>query len=332
MRSTVTLVRTVLDSQFLLVGLITAMIVGVLYPATGVWLGEQPLTKLAPAGIFFISGLKLRTSEARRALGNARAMVWGVLSTLVFTCALGVQLATLAPALSVAEFQRGLAVFLCMPCTITSGAALAAQANGDFALALLLTVACSVLGVFSVPLMLQNLLNLGADVALPVVEMTHKLFLMVLLPLLLGKAAATALPPVEAAVDRLGKPLTHLSNALIILVPWVEISRSAARGVLQAVPLVDHFSVVALYSAIHLAFVAWNLAGSRVLGLGAAMTKSVVLVASGKALPLALVVVGLLPAAAGDKGLLALPAIWGWAMQIVIDSPLAAAMARRRSA
>jgi hypothetical protein len=34
----------------------------------------------------------------------------------------------------------------------------------------------------------------------------------------------------------------------------------------------------------------WNLAGSRVLGLGAAMTKSVVLVASGKALPLALVV------------------------------------------
>ena len=189
MRSTVTLVRTVLDSQvspptgqrrprqcsaltaqtraphvqFLLVGLITAMVVGVLYPATGVWLGEQPLTKLAPAGalpppptsqksrappggeipgptahppapiaagIFFISGLKLRTSEARRALGNARAMVWGVLSTLVFTCALGVQLATLAPALSVAEFQRGLAVFLCMPCTITSGAALAAQARG----------------------------------------------------------------------------------------------------------------------------------------------------------------------------------------------------------
>jgi hypothetical protein len=34
----------------------------------------------------------------------------------------------------------------------------------------------------------------------------------------------------------------------------------------------------------------WNLAGSRVLGLGTAMTKSVVLVASGKALPLALVV------------------------------------------
>jgi hypothetical protein len=189
MRSTVTLVRTVLDSQvspptgqrrprqcsaltaktralhvqFLLVGLITAMVIGVLYPATGVWLGEQPLTKLAPAGalpppptsqksrappggeirgptvhppapiaagIFFISGLKLRTSEARRALGNARAMIWGVLSTLVFTCALGVQLATLAPALPVAEFQRGLAVFLCMPCTITSGAALAAQARG----------------------------------------------------------------------------------------------------------------------------------------------------------------------------------------------------------
>jgi len=48
---------------------------------------------------------------------------------------------TMALPLEPREFKLGMIIFFCMPCTINSGAVLAKQAGGNFAMALLLTVA-----------------------------------------------------------------------------------------------------------------------------------------------------------------------------------------------
>mmetsp|Transcript_9550 Transcript_9550/g.22461 ORF Transcript_9550/g.22461 Transcript_9550/m.22461 type:complete len:319 (-) Transcript_9550:137-1093(-) len=289
---------------------------------------ESAVTKYAAAGIFLISGIKLRTAEARAALKQRKAVVWGVASTLFLTCFLGVFINSRIP-LPVPEFSLGLGVFLCMPCTINCGGALAVQSGGDFAMALLLTVLCSTLGVFTVPLLMERLLDFGVGVTLPVGEMIKKLFFMVLIPLALGKAMASSSQAAQATATKFDKPLTYLSSSLIILVPWIEVSRSAARGVFDAVSMGDMGALTALYGFIHITFFAANWAGSKVLGLSSETSKAVVFVASGKALPLALTVMSLLPAGVGDKGLLAVPAIWGWSMQILMDSPTAAAWRRR---
>mmetsp|Transcript_26059 Transcript_26059/g.59449 ORF Transcript_26059/g.59449 Transcript_26059/m.59449 type:complete len:435 (+) Transcript_26059:76-1380(+) len=327
-RSTLTLARRLFDSQFLFIGLVTALSMGLFFPAPGIWLGEQAITKYAAAGIFLISGIKLRTAEARAALKQRKAVVWGVASTLFLTCFLGVFINSRIP-LPVPEFSLGLGVFLCMPCTINCGGALAVQSGGDFAMALLLTVLCSTLGVFTVPLLMERLLDFGVGVTLPVGEMIKKLFFMVLIPLALGKAMASSSQAAQATATKFDKPLTYLSSSLIILVPWIEVSRSAARGVFDAVSMGDMGALTALYGFIHITFFAANWAGSKVLGLSSETSKAVVFVASGKALPLALTVMSLLPAGVGDKGLLAVPAIWGWSMQILMDSPTAAAWRRR---
>ncbi|KAJ1479846.1 SBF-like CPA transporter family-domain-containing protein [Baffinella frigidus] len=288
-RSTLTLARRLFDSQFLFIGLVTALSMGLFFPAPGIWLGEQAITKYAAAGIFLISGIKLRTAEARAALKQRKAVVWGVASTLFLTCFLGVFINSRIP-LPVPEFSLGLGVFLCMPCTINCGGALAVQSGGDFAMALLLTVLCSTLGVFTVPLLMERLLDFGVGVTLPVGEMIKKLFFMVLIPLALGKAMASSSQAAQATATKFDKPLTYLSSSLIILVPWIEVSRSAARGVFDAVSMGDMGALTALYGFIHITFFAANWAGSKVLGLSSETSKAVVFVASGKALPLALTV------------------------------------------
>ena len=134
-----------LQAQFLPVGLLLAVFVGVCFPQPGAAFGKIAVTKYAASGIFLIGGLKLRTAEAVEALRDVKSIVFGVFSILFLTVVVGARLARAMP-LSVPEFITGLTLFMCMPCTISSGAALAAQAGGNIALGLILTVICSTLG------------------------------------------------------------------------------------------------------------------------------------------------------------------------------------------
>ena len=55
-----------LGAQFLPLGLLLAVVVGLSYPAAGVAVGQIPITKYAASGIFLIGGLKLRTGRNRQ--------------------------------------------------------------------------------------------------------------------------------------------------------------------------------------------------------------------------------------------------------------------------
>lgn len=318
-------VGTFAMNQMLPIGLLLAILVGTTCPSPGIWLSKQKITTFAASGIFFIGGLKLKTDEAKAALSSVKSVLWGVSSILFFTVLLGSFLNQLCP-LSVPEFSLGIGIFMCMPCTINSGVGLAASAGGNFALALILTVICSTVSVFTVPMMLNWLLSMGSQstaITLPVVEMMKKLCLTVLLPIALGKAISASGKPAKAAIKKHGSTLGIISNLLIIITPWMQISLSAAKGTFALVPPFDILAAVALTAGIHVAFLFINYLGSRLLGLTEEMVKSVVFVASSKTLPLALTVLAILPAGVGDKGLIALPCILGHFTQIVMDSFIA---------
>ena len=72
-------------------------------------------------------------------------------------------------------FQLGLSLFCCMPTTLTSGVALTAQARGNVALALLLTVLTNTLGILTVPFVLAYLLASLGQVELSATALLIKL-------------------------------------------------------------------------------------------------------------------------------------------------------------
>lgn len=73
-------------------------------------------------GIFVISGLGLKRSQAVQALSSWQAALFGFISILLVTPLAG--LAALRLPLHPPELAFGLAVFCCMPCTLSSGVSL----------------------------------------------------------------------------------------------------------------------------------------------------------------------------------------------------------------
>ncbi|SVE15819.1 uncharacterized protein METZ01_LOCUS468673, partial [marine metagenome] len=134
------------------VGLVTVAFIGIVYPAPGLVMATLPTQYIAVSIIFICSGLTLRTDEIKEAMSAWGATGWGVLSILFVTPLLGALIAGQAPV--DANFRLGLALFCCMPTTLSSGIALTNQARGNGALALLLTVTTNLLGIFTIPFVL----------------------------------------------------------------------------------------------------------------------------------------------------------------------------------
>ena len=120
--------------------LVLSVIIGAAIPQIGVAIDHKATTYVCLVIMFLYSGLYLRTSSIKEAFKAYRAAIWGVLSILCVTCIIGSNLTTLVsfretPSLSksknislsgnetkpVESFKTGLIVYLCTPCTVSSG-------------------------------------------------------------------------------------------------------------------------------------------------------------------------------------------------------------------
>jgi len=82
--------------------------------------GDFPITQtICIVVIFFISGVTLKTADIKNALSARAALVYGIVTILVVTPMLGfaiVQIPFEPP-----QFRYGLALFACVPTTLTRG-------------------------------------------------------------------------------------------------------------------------------------------------------------------------------------------------------------------
>ncbi|KAK9820543.1 hypothetical protein WJX72_011453 [[Myrmecia] bisecta] len=309
------------------------MVTGFLFPAGGIRAADLGLQTLTTTGIFIISGLSLKQGEARDAISAWPAVLYGVVSILFITplaALLAMRLPLQPPALAF-----GLAVFCCMPTTLSSGVALTQAVGGNTALALLLTVGTNLLGIFTMPFVLCNLLGTGSGtVALSPGPLLRSLIKTILVPLLCGAAARQYIPGVAKAVDGNKRALSMLSAVLLSLVPWMQISRAVTSDV--AVSVGALVAVVAAGVAIHLLYLAFNTAAVRALGIGGrsgpqavAIQRALVLVGSQKTLPIAVVVLNSCTAILGSSvGLAVIPCVGSHLLQILVDSILVSAWLR----
>lgn len=119
------------------------VIFGALVPQPGAFLDHKATNYVCVIGIFLISGLYLRTSEIKDVVTSYKAAIYGFIAILGITPVIGGTLTSLLDFTAVQlnstvvgnetiassdisgfgplEFKFGLILFLCMPCTISSG-------------------------------------------------------------------------------------------------------------------------------------------------------------------------------------------------------------------
>ncbi len=105
-----------------------------IFPSPGEIAHSYKVQKLSTIGQFVISGMVLQASQVVAALKSPFPILYGVLSILFVTPLLGIAVMAL-PWIHPFEFKVGMAVFCCVPTTLSSCVALANQCNGNAAVA-----------------------------------------------------------------------------------------------------------------------------------------------------------------------------------------------------
>lgn len=321
------MVRQFLQDQFLPVGLLLAMLIGSIAPKPGIQAANAGLQTFTTTGIFIISGLNLKRGEAAQALSAWGSILYGLVTILLITPLAG--FVALRLPLHPPELAFGLTVFCCMPTTLSSAISLTQTVGGNTALALLLTVSSNLLGIFTMPFVLCQLLGAsGSAVTIEPGPLLSNLLKTILAPLLAGALLRASIPAVTRFVDSNKKKTSILSSMLLILVPWMQISKAVTSNV--PVTSAALTATLAAGIALHLVFLAFNLTATAALQLGRtanddglAIRRACVLVGSQKTLPIAVTVLnGLAPQIGGSVGLAVIPCVVSHLVQIVMDSML----------
>ncbi|KAL6289297.1 hypothetical protein ACE6H2_006807 [Prunus campanulata] len=344
-------------NNFLPLALVGGVALGMANPSLGCLADTYSLSKFSTFGIFIISGLTLHTGEIVAAAQAWPAGIFGLVSILLFTpyfSRIILQLQLQPP-----EFVRGLAIFCCMPTTLSSGVALTQLAGANSALALAITVITNLLGILIVPFSISKYVADGVGVSVPTKQLFKSLVLTLLVPLILGKIFRESVRGVADFVDqnrdgtqqrctmckcfRIGVEkvsgkvrmlLTEFTNSLGLrcgdggLVPWIQVSRS--RSLLLMVKPPVFLVAIGMGVLLHLILLAFNAlalksisavsGGSRSVFSKKENANAVLLVASQKTLPVMVAVVEQLGGALGESGLLVLPCVAAHLNQIIIDS------------
>ncbi|KAK3154251.1 hypothetical protein QOZ80_2BG0188160 [Eleusine coracana subsp. coracana] len=226
------------------------------------------------------------------------------------------------------EFITGLAMFCCMPTTLSSGVTLTQLVGGNSALALAMTVISNLLGIITVPLSLAKYVGGGAGVSLPTEQLFKSLITRLLIPLIIGKVIRESSKGVADFVDRNRQGLSIASAFLLSIVPWIQVSRS--RSLILSVPAKAVAVAVIVGVLLHLALLAFNVTVLQILSRleqkGESVfarkeySRAVILVASQKTLPVLVAVVEQLGGALGEPGFLVIPCVAAHINQIIVDS------------
>nr|ADI46919.1 MTM0397 [Volvox carteri f. nagariensis] len=344
-------VKRFVVKQFLPLGFCVAVIFALLFPTPGNALyqfkvnGWKLVTTINMALIFFIFGITLETAELKEAMKGYKVLLLAVLTILFITGLTGFIFVRMD--FKPMEFGYGLAIFACVPTSLSSGVALVIQGYGNAALALLMTVCTNILGIFISPLVVKMVLSSAIkDIKVDALDLVVKLGVSIIIPLMVGKALRELWAPALKFAKRYKVSLYLVNQFQIVMIVWQTLSHSRHEllkqkfyDVLFAImgAIGQHFFFLLL--AILIAWLVPFL-GMRIQD---AERKAFIVMCSQKSLPTAAVIISYLPPGPagdrtehseqaelatgtqglGDLGLVAIPCIVFYVMQVFIDAFLA---------
>lgn len=309
--------------HFLPLGFLLALILALAWPTPGDEISSwkvgtfRVVQTINVCTIFVISGLTLKTEDIISAITAYRSLTYGLIAILIITPALG--FAIIEIPFEPKEFAKGLAIFAAVPTTLTSGVALVAQAQGNAALALMLTVCSNLLGILTVPFTINLIISSAGDTNIDTIELLLKLLFTILIPLIIGKGLRELSSRVQQFVKAQKTTLSLVSNGSLIFIVWQTLSRSQEDLLDQR--FTDILIVIVAGVAMHLIYLAWNSFATMLLQLPLREKKAVLIMASQKTLPVSVTVIGYLDEmVVGNHGLLTVPCIVAHMAQLFIDA------------
>lgn len=321
-------VAAFLDKNFLMVGLVLALLTGLICPSPGVWvkdnlqmqLGgkEWGLSQLAVIVIFVNSGMGLQSLSK---LNHPKALGFGILFTLFITPLIAIPILAFGKGYVELTLLQGLALFCAVPTTLSSGVAMVQNANGNVPLAIFLTTVTNLLGVFTMPFTMSYIFQ-GASVQIKVADMLFQLSCLTLVPLLVGLGLKFSSDGVGKFAKDNKKPLTKMQNCCIFCVVWL--MTSGAQSIIMDTPPLSLSICILLACLIHVVYRIGTYFSANAMGFGPQEWICVVLMCSQKSLPACVSVISCLPAELQAKsGVLIVPCIMCHFSQLMIDGFLA---------
>ncbi len=173
---------------------VPALLLGVFWPEPGVWIrGTGLVFPLLVATTLFITGFTLDTRRVLRRMTGLKVLLAGLLTTYVAAPLAAWFLAHLwGPAATGPDsdgffFLQAMMIAAAQAGTLATAIVLTGMADGDQELALVLTFTTNLLSAILTPLVLR--LSVGTVVAMPVGDMMVRMFLVAVLPVVLGQVA-----------------------------------------------------------------------------------------------------------------------------------------------
>lgn len=299
----------VFKTLLLPVGLLIALVAALLAPRPGVAMSGGIIVFVFVSLMFFVNGWQTDI----KSLAVGKRLAGAIALTAVFTFVAG-------PAIGYAivhslnfdpEIATGIIVMASMAPTLSSVVVITAQAHGNRAWAILLTVCMNLLGIFVIPLLLAFLLD-NAAVSLPVTKMFIDLVLSVLLPFIAG----VILRHFSKAAPR--GWLNLLPTFCVIALSYM--SFSTGRPMLLASSIGTIALLIVTLLAMHLVLLAMSVGSAVLLGYRPAEQKAIGFINSQKTLPVA---VSILASLGQSTGAAAVPCVIFHLTQILCDSAVA---------
>jgi len=271
--------RRYIAKYWFFAGIALVIPVGLCFPVLGDFVKKWHILQAGIFLTFLFSGLKLETRMALKEIRNFKALSAALVSCFVLFPIVAVPLAKCV--WSGAD-DRDLVVGVCIlasaPVTIASGILLTQMAQGNVPLSIFICVATNAAAVFTAPMSLNLLLRLDAVVQLPVSRIMGRLFLVVLLPTIIGQLLRVKLKDVVA---RRRRGLSIFSQCIVLLIILKGLAGSTERISAMGLGIVTIFLFAGV---LHAVILAMNLGISKLIRLNSASTSAFTIHTSQKTL------------------------------------------------
>lgn len=310
--------------NFLIIGLITVLSVGLVDPEPGIRLAAvrvfgANISQIAIMTIFLVSGLCL---DSVREDFSAKVLGLGIVLILFVTPLMAIPIMgtmKLDPTLD-RRLLQGMALFCAVPTTLSSGVTMITNANGNVSMAILLTAVTNILGVFT--LSITAPLIFTVQLAISPWEVLRELVVQILIPLLVGMLLRLRSSTLSGFAKENKKQLGLIQNSGILLVVLLNIS--IAQDDIIVTSHKDLGLCIVLGIAVHVVYRALSYVVAEAAALPPADWVTIVLMCSQKSLPVSISVLAALPAQLQKgTGVSTIPCICAHAAQLLIDSVLA---------
>ena len=208
-----------MNSYFLPVGLLLAFLIAWLIPDPGAMLQEMGLIPWMVVTIFLVNGYQTSLKQLPHGREILSASIIAILISLLISPFIG--LAVVAAVSLPTGAAMGLVVMATVPPTLSSGIVMTGIAGGNVAKALFLTILLNLIGVFTIPFMLQLTLDSVGIISISPLPLLKQLILIVLIPFLAGMV----LKPVIRIPSRHWS-LKFLPSSCVVATVWMSVSAS----------------------------------------------------------------------------------------------------------